>query len=32
MLVPGASYQVGVWTIGTNGNITVVEASFSTAE
>jgi hypothetical protein len=32
MLVPGASYQVGVWTVGTNGNITVVEVSFSTAD
>lgn len=32
MLVPGASYQVGVWTVATNGNISVVETSFSTTD
>jgi len=32
MLVPGASYQVGVWTVATSGNISVVETSFSTTD
>lgn len=30
MLVPGADYQVGVWTVGTNGNVSVTETTFST--
>ena len=32
MLAPGSDYQVGVWTIGTNGNISVVETTFSTVD
>jgi hypothetical protein len=32
MLVPGAEYQVGVWTVATNGNISVTETTFSTQE
>ena len=32
MLVPGADYQVGVWTVATNGNISVTETTFSTVE
>lgn len=32
MLVPGADYQVGVWTVGENGNISVVETTFSTEQ
>lgn len=30
LLVPGADYQVGVWTVGTNGNVSVTETTFST--
>jgi hypothetical protein len=30
MLVPGADYQLGVWTVGTNGNILVAEITFTT--
>ena len=32
LLVPGSSYQVGVQTVGENGNIVAVEVTFSTAE
>jgi hypothetical protein len=32
MLVPGADYQIGVWTVARNGNISVVETTFSTEE
>ena len=32
LLVPGADYQVGVAAVGDNGNITVTETTFSTAE
>ena len=30
MLAPGADYQVGVWTIATNGNVSIAETTFST--
>ena len=30
MLAPGADYQVGVWTVATNGNVSVTETTFST--
>ena len=29
---PGGEYQIGVATVGMNGNITVVESTFTTAE
>jgi hypothetical protein len=32
MLVPGADYQVGVWTVGEDGNVSVVETTFSTED
>lgn len=32
LLVPGAEYQVGIAAVGENGNITVTETTFSTAE
>jgi hypothetical protein len=32
LLVPGSDYQVGVATVGQNGNIVVVETTFATAE
>jgi hypothetical protein len=32
MLVRGADYQVGVWTVGANGNTSVVETTFSTED
>lgn len=32
LLVPGADYQVGIAAVGKNGNITVTEITFSTAE
>jgi len=31
MLVPGADFQVGVWTVSEGGNISVIETTFSTA-
>jgi hypothetical protein len=32
LLVPGADYQVGIAAVGQNGNITLTETTFSTAE
>jgi hypothetical protein len=32
LLVPGTSYQIGIAAVGRNGNITVTETTFSTAE
>ncbi len=32
LLVPGSDYQVGVQTVGENGNIVAIEVTFSTAE
>ncbi len=32
LMVPGAEYQVGVQTVGENGNIVAVETTFTTAE
>ena len=32
MLAPGAEYQIGVWTVAENGNISVAETTFSTTE
>jgi hypothetical protein len=32
LLVPGAEYQVRIAAVGRNGNITVTETTFSTAE
>lgn len=32
LLVPGADYQIGIHTVGENGNIVAIESTFSTAE
>ena len=32
LLVPGSDYQVGIQTVGENGNIVAVEVTFTTAD
>lgn len=32
LLIPGSEYQVGIQTVGENGNIVAIESTFSTAE